>query len=115
MLIEDEEMQALNRDYRGKDATTNVLSFAMMDGEFGELTPALLGDVVISTETAIREAVEWNLTPDQRMTQLLVHGILHLFGYDHEKGEEEERIMEEKSTELVRLVEEDSEIAGWLS
>lgn len=115
LFVTDEEIRQMNRDFRGKDAATNVLSFAMADGPFADLNPELLGDVVISTETAAREATEWNLPFPVRISQLLVHGILHLFGYDHEESPEAEARMEEKSTELVRQIEDNPDLTGWLS
>ena len=108
-FVDDAEIQEINRDYRGKDAPTNVLSFAMDDGDSSFVSP-LLGDVIISCDTAAREAEERQVTLDQRYSQLLVHGVLHLAGYDHEQGEEEERIMAEKSRELLALIEPDSNI-----
>lgn len=108
-------MREINRDYRGIDTPTNVLSFAMHEGDFGDLHPELLGDVVISVETAAREAEEWKMSLEIRMTQLLVHGLLHLLGYDHEEGEEAEREMETESTRLVRLIEENETLHGWFS
>lgn len=113
--MEDEAIREINRDYRQKDAPTNVLAFAMNEGEFSQINPDLLGDVVISTETALREAAEWEMDPEVRLTQLLVHGILHLVGYDHEESAEAEERMEAKSTELVRMLENNDNLAGWLS
>jgi probable rRNA maturation factor len=104
LIVDDERMAELNGTYRGKQAPTNVLSFSMQEGEFGGLTP-LLGDVVISVETAAREAGEAGITVDERMSQLLVHGILHLADYDHERSSEDEEIMETKSLELLKLIE----------
>lgn len=104
LLIDDERMASLNEEYRGKKGPTNVLSFSMREGEFGGLTP-LLGDVVISVETAFREAEDAAIALDERLSQLLVHGILHLVDYDHERSEEDAKIMEKKSLELLRLIE----------
>ncbi|MDY0163026.1 rRNA maturation RNase YbeY [Desulfobotulus sp.] len=115
LFVDDAHMREINRDYRQKDAPTNVLAFAMNEGEFGHINPELLGDVVISTETALREAAEWKMDPQVRITQLLVHGVLHLFGYDHEESPEAEERMEAKSTELVRMLEKNETLAGWLS
>ncbi|WP_246317726.1 rRNA maturation RNase YbeY [Desulfoluna butyratoxydans] len=103
-FVDDEEMREINGQYRGKDATTNVLSFAMDDGDSSFVSP-LLGDVIISCDTAAREADDRGVTLDQRYSQLLVHGILHLAGYDHELGEDEEAAMAEKSVELLGLIE----------
>lgn len=104
LLVDDEKMAELNEEYRGKKGPTNVLSFSMREGEFGDISP-LLGDVVISVETAAREAESASITFDERFSQLLVHGILHLTGYDHEQSSEEAELMEEKSLELLRLIE----------
>jgi len=103
-FVDDAEMREINHQYRGKDAATNVLSFAMDDGESSFVSP-LLGDVIISCDTAAREADERGVTLPQRYSQLLVHGILHLAGYDHELGDDEEAAMAEKSRELLGLIE----------
>jgi probable rRNA maturation factor len=104
LIVDDDEMAGLNEQYRGKSGSTNVLSFSMQEGEFGDVTH-LLGDVVISADTALKEAQEAGITPEERLSQLLVHGILHLADYDHERSEEEADIMEKKSLELVKLIE----------
>ncbi len=95
----------MNRSYRGKDTPTNVLSFPMQEGEFSDITPGLLGDVVISLDTARAEAQAGGISTDERMSQLLIHGILHLIGFDHELGEIQALEMEEKSLELLRIIE----------
>ena len=105
VITDDREVHELNQTYRGVDRPTNVLSFPMQEGEFSQITPGLLGDVVISVETAEREAQSAGVTLDQRMSQLLVHGILHLVGFDHERGEDEAREMEEKSLALLKHIE----------
>jgi probable rRNA maturation factor len=105
VIMDDTEIQALNHSFRKIDAPTNVLSFPMQEGEFSDITPGLLGDVVISAQTAAREAEQAGITLDQRMSQLLVHGILHLVGFDHEAGEEAARQMETKSLELLKQIE----------
>jgi probable rRNA maturation factor len=103
-LVEDPEIQALNRQYRGKDSPTNVLAFAMRDGDFGDLTPTLLGDVVVSMDTVLREATDAGRPLAERFTEMLVHGILHLMGFDHETSEADALFMEEKSRELLTLL-----------
>nr|WP_321402889.1 rRNA maturation RNase YbeY [uncultured Desulfobacter sp.] len=105
VITDDAQVRELNRTYRGKDKPTNVLSFPMQEGEFSDITPGLLGDVVISLDTAEAEALEANISTDERMSQLLIHGILHLIGFDHELGENQALEMEEKSLELLRIVE----------
>lgn len=104
LIVDDNEMAELNGQYRGKPVPTNVLSFSMQEGEFGGVTN-LLGDVVISADTAFKEAEEAGVTLEERLSQLLVHGILHLADYDHERSDEEADIMEKKSLELVKLIE----------
>jgi probable rRNA maturation factor len=76
----------------------------MREGEFSYLSPHLLGDVVISTDTAAEEAQNSGMSMEQRFKELLVHGILHLFGYDHETSEQDARKMEKKSLELLKLI-----------
>ena len=76
----------------------------MREGEFSHLTPQLLGDVVISTDTAENEALSSGMSMEQRFKELLVHGILHLFGYDHETSVPEARKMEIKTQELLELI-----------
>ncbi len=103
--MDDPGIKELNATYRGKDTATNVLSFPMQEGEFSDITPGLLGDVVISVDTAAREAQEAGIVLEERMSQLLIHGILHLLGFDHELGDADADKMEEKSLELLRIVE----------
>ena len=110
VIMNDAGIRELNSTYRGKDSATNVLSFSMQEGEFGDITPDLLGDVVISVETAQREADEAGITLAERMSQLLVHGILHLVGFDHERGESEAGAMEAKSLELLRQIEQNTQL-----
>ena len=104
-LTGDEEIQALHRDYFGIDEPTNVISFAQREGEYGDLEPEMLGDVVISTETAARDATEWGKSLDDEVAFLLIHGILHLLGYDHE-GERASDApeMEAREEEIFRMI-----------
>ena len=96
-IVGDRSIRRLNREYLGRDKPTNVISFAMQEGEFPGLNPGILGDVVISADTCAREAGEGGMTFAARLAFLLLHGILHLTGYDHERsGEAEARRMEEK-------------------
>ena len=107
LLVDDPQIATLNQKYLDRRGPTNVIAFAMREGEFAHLTPHLLGDVVISVDTAIREAHDAGLKQTRRFNELLVHGILHLFGYDHEESEKEARRMEEKSRELLEMIEND--------
>jgi probable rRNA maturation factor len=105
VLVGDEEMSALNWQYRRRRGPTNVLAFAMREGEFGKISPALLGDVVIALPTADREAKDAGISLDDMISRLLTHGILHLLGFDHERGEEAAREMEERSAELLATLD----------
>ncbi len=92
LLCDDDTIHALNRDYRHKDKPTDVLAFAMREGEGGGLNPDLLGDVVISLDTARRQAIAGGRTIASEVTILLAHGLLHLLGYDHQTDDEERRM-----------------------
>jgi probable rRNA maturation factor len=104
LFVDDPQIEELNRKYLNRQGPTNVIAFAMRDGEFSHLTPHLLGDVVISTDTIAREAQNSGIPFEQRINELLVHGILHLFGYDHEKSRQDARKMEKKGRELLELI-----------
>jgi probable rRNA maturation factor len=104
-LVSDARMRELNRTYRGIDAATDVLSFAQEEGEAlptGEGLPEVLGDVVLSTETAARQAPDnapAGLDPaaalQRELTYLLLHGVLHLVGHDHDADADHERMQAE--------------------
>ena len=104
-MTDDDHMMELNQTYRGIAKPTNVLSFPMLEGEFASVSPYLLGDIVVSVDTAQKEADEAGITLDERLSQLMIHGVLHLVGFDHEIGEDEAVEMEQKSLELLRLIE----------
>ncbi len=105
LVVDDSEIKTLNKDYLKRSGPTNVIAFPMKEGDFADINPQLLGDVVISMETAGREALQSGITTEERFAQLLVHGILHLFGFDHETSEQDARKMEKKSNELLNLFE----------
>lgn len=84
-----------------------MIAFSMQEGQFAEIAPDLLGDVVISAERAQQEAENAGLSLDDRFNQLLIHGILHLLGYDHLKTESEGRRMEKKADELLKIIEKE--------
>jgi probable rRNA maturation factor len=104
-IVGDRSIRCLNLAYLGRDKPTNVISFAMQEGPFAGVNPQLLGDVVISAVTCAREADEGGISFTSRLLFLLLHGILHLTGYDHERsGESEARRMEEKEKEMFALL-----------
>ena len=95
-------MRSLNRQYRGKDQTTDVLSFALREGKFSHIQPDVLGDIIISVPTALRQAKDAGHELSREIDVLLVHGLLHLLGYDHERGEGEARRMKRRETQLLK-------------
>ena len=106
LIVDDEKIAPLNQQYRGRSGPTNVLAFPMKEGAFTEVMPHLLGDVVISVETGPRETQSAGIGFERHFTELLVHGILHLFGYDHEQSDNEEHRMDARSKEIMHLLEE---------
>lgn len=92
-LVGEEEARALNRDYRGKDYATNVLTFTYDDGPAPPLAGApLMGDLVLCVPVVVREALEQGKSPESHYAHLVVHGMLHLQGYDHEDEGDAERM-----------------------
>lgn len=114
VITDDEDIKKINKIYRNIDKETNVLSFPMDDENMVIPGIKILGDLVISEDTACKEAKAANITIDQRLSQLLIHGILHLSGYDHEISEKEDKKMTEKSIELMSIVENDKNISWWI-
>ena len=88
LLTDDKKIRELNKKYRGQDRATDVLSFPQNEGEENEPDYHLMGDVVISTVTAKRQASQHGLSLEEEIVLLLIHGILHLLGFNHERSEE---------------------------
>ncbi len=104
LILDDPQIARLNHQYRNRQGPTNVLAFPMQEGDFSDINPDLIGDVVISIETTAKEAEQMKMSIEKRFNFLLVHGILHLFGYDHEKSEEAAVKMDQKTEELIKLI-----------
>jgi probable rRNA maturation factor len=104
LIVDDAQIAELNNTYLNHSGPTNVISFPMQEGPFSEITPELLGDVVISADTAWREADDAGMGMIERFNQLLIHGMLHLVGYDHVNSEAEAAVMEQKSEELMKRI-----------
>jgi len=104
LIVDDPKIEVLNKKYFNRYGSTNVIAFPMRTGQFNNIAPQLLGDVVISIETAAREGKIAGISMEERFTQLLVHGILHLLGYDHEKNKKQAYEMEKKSDEILKLI-----------
>ncbi len=106
VLTDDRHIQELNRTYRGQDKPTNVLSFPQQDDGFpchfadDDSPMIVLGDVIIAYETLAREATEQNKALTDHYTHILVHGILHLCGYDHE-NDEDAAVMEQLEINIL--------------
>ena len=96
LVTESERVRELNRDYRGKDATTDVLSFPLFD-EVG--VPRQLGDIVLNRDRVYSQAKEYGHSYERELAFLTVHSILHLMGYDHE--EESDRVRMRAREELI--------------
>ena len=109
LFTSDAEIRALNRDWRDKDQPTNVLSFPMLEREellalAAEGPPELLGDIALAHETCAREATEKGASLEDHATHLVVHGLLHLAGYDHEISPADADAMEALETKALALI-----------
>ena len=111
VLADDALVQTLNRDYRDKDKPTNVLSFALLDGSDDtddvlardEGMPILIGDVILAFETVQREAREQGKSVEDHLTHLVIHGVLHLLGYDHLSDPDADRMERLETSILARM------------
>ena len=103
-LVDEAEMAELNGRWRGREGPTNVLTFAMTEGEESSVWPPVLGDVVICAPVAKAEADGAGMDFERRLTELLVHGLLHLPGHDHETGPRAAADMEARSRRLLDLL-----------
>lgn len=113
-FVDDEEIQALNKAYRDKDKPTDVLSFPQWEDNDEEMTivydeddapeedAEMIGDIVISLQTAKRQAEEFGHSLEREVCFLFVHGFLHLLGYDHEEGDAEEAEMFAKQDQILQ-------------
>jgi probable rRNA maturation factor len=107
LLVDDAQIQRLNRRYRGIDRPTDVLAFSMLEGEAPPISSQMLGDVVISVETAKKWAKRQGHPLELEVTILLIHGILHLLGYHHEDSKEAARLVERKTQAVLKELEKD--------
>jgi len=104
LLLDNKGIRAVNKKYLNRNRPTNVISFSLTEGEFGNINPHVLGDVVISVEKALEQAETRGTSLEEELTFLLIHGVLHLVGYDHEGKRDERSKMEEKEKEVYRFV-----------
>lgn len=121
-ITDNANIQIMNKDYRGKDVPTDVLSFPLIDTEklprlkefidddyfCEDINPendsVLLGDIVISIEKAIEQSIEFNQSLERELIFLTIHAVLHLLGYDHELSEEDDIAMREKQRSLLSVL-----------
>jgi probable rRNA maturation factor len=104
LLVNDVQIRELNRRYLHRDKPTNILAFPMRKGEFSSLHPHLLGDLTISVETAQRQSNRFGLDDMEMVILLMIHGILHLVGYEHEGTRKGARKMATKQKQIFRTV-----------
>ncbi|WP_159977641.1 MULTISPECIES: rRNA maturation RNase YbeY [unclassified Novosphingobium] len=109
LFTSDAEVHVLNREWRAKDKPTNVLSFPMLErGDLLDLAddgpPEMLGDLALACETCTREAAEKNVPVEHHASHLIIHGLLHLAGLDHETGEAEAEAMEALETKALAIL-----------
>lgn len=90
LLVDDDQIREINKNYLQRDRPTNVISFAMTEGAFGDVHPEILGDIILSVETAARDAMACDIDFMDEVEFLLIHGLLHLLGYNHENVESRE-------------------------
>lgn len=111
-FVDDERMRELNRDWRGKDRPTDVLSFSQLEGEDMPGEAVLLGDVVVSVDTLQRQAREGGWTDEEELVRLLLHGLLHLLGHDHEV-EDDAAAMRAEEKRLVAVLADAGLACAW--
>lgn len=106
VFVDDDEMEELNLRHRRKKKSTDVLSFPMHDNAFSRIRPELLGDVVISVPTAQQQAKLYGHSVQKEISNLLIHGVLHLIGYSHD-DEDAARKMRSKEEECREILEDE--------
>jgi probable rRNA maturation factor len=105
VLVDDAAIREINRTYLNRDHATNVISFPMQEGDYGGVNPKVLGDIVVSVETARAEAKKALIAMDDELDFLLIHGLLHLTGYNHENTSVAEvKRMKDKEDELFQFL-----------
>jgi len=100
LLVNDAEIRDINRRYLGRDYATNVISFPMAEGDYSDVNAHVLGDVVVSVETARRDAERVHIPFEDIIDFFLIHGVCHLIGYDHEQPDGDAAAMIKKEDEL---------------
>lgn len=104
LFTDDERITQLNNRYLGRKGPTNVLAFPMMNSPESKVVSAMLGDVVVSVDTALRESKDLGEPLDYTIDRFLIHGVLHLLGFDHERSSEKAAQMEKEEERLMALI-----------
>ncbi len=104
ILVNDDKIRKLNKEYRGKDKPTDVLAFPQDEEALGDKGGRLLGDVVVSVETARRQAREHFLSDEEELILLVVHGALHLLGYDHDRSIKDKKKMQKITKKIFSRI-----------
>lgn len=110
VFCDDGYMRTLNNQHRGVNKSTDVLAFPMNEGRFAAINPDMLGDIVISVPKSREQALAHEHSMERELTILLIHGLLHLLGYDH-MNDKDEAAMKEQEMEFLMLVEEELSLA----
>ncbi len=112
LLTRDSKIRELNREYRNQDKSTDVLSFPQDKDAMNENGQLLLGDIVISVETADQQGKRHGLSLAKEILLLTIHGLLHLLGYDHERSLKEARFMKKETRRLFKKVYPNCDLTG---
>lgn len=105
LFVDNEQIREINRQYLNRDHPTNVISFSIREGDCGHVNPHLLGDIVISVERALQDAAAGDLPFNDEIDFLVIHGLLHLLGYEHEGADDSEATkMREKEDAVFFLL-----------
>ncbi len=105
LFVDNEQIREINRQYLNRDHPTNVISFPLREGDYGDINPQVLGDIVICAEQAFRDAAAGGLSLDDEIDFLVIHGLLHLLGYNHEGDNKKESIkMRDKENEIFFIL-----------
>jgi probable rRNA maturation factor len=107
LFTDDTHIEEMNRRYLGREGPTNVMAFPMSDVSISDVETGMLGDVVISVDTAIRESERDKEPLDITIYRLLIHGILHLLDFDHERSPEDEKEMMKQERRLLSMIREE--------
>jgi len=105
LFVDNEQIRQINKQYLNRDHPTNVISFPLREGDYGDINPQILGDIAISAERAFQDAVVGDLSLNDEIDFLVIHGLLHLLGYNHERGNKKEsKKMRDKENEVFFLL-----------